>query len=400
VQGASAMFIHGGDVYSPQGIIHDGAILVEGARIRAVGTRQEVSRLRIEGDETGLDLDAGGGVIAPGFIDLQVNGAGGKLLSEEPEVESVYVMASVLPRFGCTAFLPTIVTSSTERTIAALRAVEAARAGRQGGARILGAHVEGPFINPERRGVHLRDLIRPPSLPELQRFLSEGSPHIAVLTLAPEMPGASELIVEARRHGITVSLGHSNASYKEVVHAVALGAGMATHLYNAMAPLGSREPGMVGAVMQIDELAAGLIADAVHVHPASLAIAARAKGRDRIVLVSDAMSPIGTDMTEFWLNGRRVLVEHGRCVTEGGTLAGSVLTMDCAVRTMHRQAGVALEDAIRMATLNPARAIGMNGSKGSLESGKDADVVVLSPDLMVSATVVEGRLLYSAARPE
>jgi N-acetylglucosamine-6-phosphate deacetylase len=390
------MLIHGGDVYTPEGVIPDGAVLVDGTRISVVGPRARVLEYLAAGDATVPELDAGGGIIAPGFIDLQVNGGGGRLLSEEPTVESVQIMSDVLPRFGCTAFLPTIVTSSTARTIDALQAVEGARGARSSGARVLGAHVEGPFINPERRGVHLPALIRPPSVEELRRFLSLGSAHITVLTLAPEMPGASDLIVEARRLGLTVSIGHSNASYHEVVHAVGLGASMATHLFNAMSPLGSREPGTVGAVMQLDGLVAGLIADGIHVHPASLTIAARVKGRDGIFLVSDAMSPIGTDMTEFWLNGRRVLVEGGRCTTEEGTLAGSVLTMDAALRTMCYRAGVTLEDAIRMATLNPARAIGVQGSKGSLETGKDADVVVLSPDLRVQATVVEGNLLYTA----
>jgi N-acetylglucosamine-6-phosphate deacetylase len=395
-----AMLIHGGAVYTPEGVIPDGAILIDGAHIRVIGTRAEVFNHPSRGDTTRTEINAGGGIIAPGFIDLQVNGAGGKLLSEEPTVESVRVISEVLPRFGCTAYLPTIVTSSTSRTIEALQAVERARTRRHDGARVLGAHVEGPFINPERRGVHLRELIRPPSIEELRCFLSEGSSHITVLTLAPEMPGASELIVEARRLGIAVSIGHSNASYEQVAHAAGLGATMATHLFNAMAPLGSREPGTVGAVMRLDDLSAGLIADAVHVHPASLAIAARTKGRDGIFLVSDAMSPIGTDMTEFRLNGRRVLVVKGQCRTEEGTLAGSVLTMDAAVRTMHQLAGVPLEDAIRMATLNPARAIGIANSKGSLETGKDADVAVLSPDLTVRATVVEGAVLYTAPGSE
>src|SRR5947209_878194 len=181
--GASRMLIHGGDVYTPDGVIRDGAVLVERSRIRAVGPYQAVKEVLPASDEIGSSLDARGGIIAPGFIDLQINGAGGKLLSEQPESESVQVMAGVLPRFGCTAFLPTIVTSSMERTIAALRAVEEARAAKQHGARVLGAHVEGPFINPERPGVHARELIRPPSVAELERFVREGSEHIVILTL-------------------------------------------------------------------------------------------------------------------------------------------------------------------------------------------------------------------------
>lgn len=392
------MLIHGGDVYTPDGVIPDGAVLVDGTRIRDVGPRTQVVQRLAGVTAARPELDVGGGIIVPGFIDLQVNGAGGRLLSEEPTVEIVKIMSGALPRFGCTSFLPTIVTSSTARTVEALQAVEGARVDRNGGARVLGAHVEGPFINPERRGVHLRELIRPPSIEELHRFLSEGSKRIIILTLAPEMPGASELISEARRLGLTVSIGHSNASYDEVACAAALGATMATHLFNAMAPLGSREPGTVGGVMQLDGLVAGLIADAIHVHPASLSLAARTKGPGGIFLVSDAMSPIGTDMTEFQLNGRRVVVKDGQCRTEDGTLAGSVLTMDGAVRTMHFQAGVPLADVIRMATLTPAQSIGIADSKGSLEIGKDADVVVLAPDLTVQATVVEGDLDYTARR--
>lgn len=391
------MLIYGGDLYTPNGMIPDGALLVEGTRIRLVGTREQVLDQRVPGDSTEFDLDAHGGIIAPGFIDLQLNGAGGRLLSEEPDLQSVRVMSSVLPRFGCTSYLPTIVTSPTDRTIDALRAVEAARSDRHVGARVLGAHVEGPFINPQRKGVHLEEFIRPPSQAELRRFVSEGSAHIAILTLAPEMPGADMVIEEACRCGITVSLGHSNATYQEVRHAVDRGVTMATHLFNAMSPLGSREPGTVGAVLHSEDISAGLIADAVHVHPATLAVAARSKGRNGIFLISDAMSPIGTDLTEFQLNGRRIVVEHGQCRTEDGTLAGSVLTMDAAVRIMHRTVGVPLDDVLHMASFNPARAIGIDDSKGSLEAGKDADVVVLSRDLTVRATVVEGTLHYSAS---
>lgn len=390
------MFIHGGDVYAPEGVIRDGAVLTDGERLLAVGRRDDVARRRSEVEGGGAELDARGGLIVPGFIDLQINGAGGRLLSEEPEPETVRVMARVLPRYGCTAFLPTIVTSTTEVTIAALRAVDAVWAERGDGACVLGAHVEGPFINPARKGVHLPELIRPPSVPELERFVAEGSRHISLLTLAPELPGADDVVAAARRHGIAVSVGHSEADFEQVGRAAELGCTLATHLYNAMAPLGSRAPGTVGAVLALDRLAAGLIADAVHAHPAALRIAARCKGRDGIILVSDAMSPVGTDLTEFFLNGRRVLVRNGRCTTEDGTLAGSVLTMDGAVRTMHRLAGIDLEDAVRMATLNPARAIGLQETKGSLETGKDADVVVLTRELSVAATVVGGRLAYRA----
>ncbi len=388
------MLIYNGDLYTVDGIVPDGAVLVDGSTIRAVGSYEAVLPLRPAGDDDSDDLNAQGGIIAAGFIDLQINGAGGTLISEQPEPETVEKIAALLPQFGCTAFLPTVITGSMEQTIAALRAVDTACGRPRRGARVMGAHVEGPFINPERKGVHCPQFIREPSVDELRRFIDDGSRHILVLTLAPEMPGADSVIAEAARRGITVSVGHSQASVEQVHKAVTWGARMVTHLFNAMPPLESRRPGIIGAALTMDALSVGLIADGIHVDPISMSVAIHGKRGDGMFLVTDAMPALGTDATQFWLNGRRIIVENGRCTTEDGTLAGSVLSMDQAVRVVHTTVGVNLADALRMAAGNAARAVRVDATKGTLEPGKDADVVVLDRSLNVVATVVEGETVY------
>jgi N-acetylglucosamine-6-phosphate deacetylase len=214
------------------------------------------------------------------------------------------------------------------------------------------------------------------------------------LTLAPELPGAQEVVEEARARGVAVAVGHSSASYGELAEAQEWGVDLVTHLFNAMGGMTSREPGTSGAALALEGLSVSLIADGLHVHPAMLKLAVQAKGAERVVLVSDAMPPVGTGLTDFPLYDMRISVQDGRCLTPEGRLAGSVLTMSRAVENMRRLAEVSLGDALAMATVNPARVIGVAGRKGSLEEGKDADLLVCDQDLNPLLTMVEGRIVY------
>ncbi len=382
--------IQHGDVVTPSGIISDGSVLIDGRRIVAVGQRDEIAH----DPSVEERIDAGGRIIAPGFIDIQLNGANGRLLTNEPSVDTVLMMAKVLPQFGCTSFLPTAITATPDRLMAAANAVAEAQTAEHPGATILGLHVEGPFLNPGRAGAHRRDMILPPSV-ELLRRLSQASLGChRLLTLAPEMPGALEVIELAIHLGITVALGHTNATPAEIDRAADRGVTLATHLFNAMAQLGSRVPGTVGGVLANDRLSASVIADCVHVDPVSLNVAVRAKGPNRIILITDGMPPIGTTDDHFVLDGEQIEVRDGACYRSDGVLAGSALTMNAAVRNMVTAVGVPLDAAIAMASLNPARVAGVADHQGSLEPGKDADVVIIDRDVNVWMTMVEGRIRH------
>ncbi len=365
----------------------DAAIVFEDGRISAIRPAASLSpeMERIEGGE----------IVAPGFIDLQVNGGGGVLLNEEPTVEGIATICAAHARFGTTALLPTLITDTfevTSRTVAA--GIEAKQRGVPG---FLGLHLEGPHLSVARKGAHDPKLIRPMEDRDLELILSCGAALDALMvTVAPESVSPQQVrrLAEA---GVTVSLGHSEASY-DTAHVYAeAGIRTVTHLFNAMSPLGHREPGLVGATLDIGALHAGLIADGIHVHPAAMAAALRAKnGPGKIFLVTDAMSPIGTDMTSFTLNGREILRRNGRLTLSDGTLAGADIDMISSVRLVHRTLGLALDEALRMASTYPAEAARISGRKGMIAKGFDADFVVLDGNLDVLSTWIGGRREWSA----
>ena len=384
--------IFGGDAYTPDGLIHDAAVLVEDDNIAFVGPRTQVPCIA----PMDVEIDAHGGVVAAGFIDLQINGAGGRFLTEEPTVDAVLGMARTVARYGCTAFLPTVITSAFETMLSAVRAVHQASEQATDGARVLGVHLEGPFINPEAAGAHDAAHIRPPSVDDLDALWEASGGGIKLLTLAPEMPGALDLLHAAKRYGIAVAVGHTRADYPQMMEAIDAGAGLATHLFNAMGGLTARDPGATGAVLASAKFKASLIADGYHVHPAMMDLAVRTKGVEGLVLVTDAMPPMGTDITEFTLYGQPITVRDGACFMADGTLAGSVLTMDRAVRNMRDLVDVSVQDALVMASANPAEVVGESRYRGTLEVGKKSDIVVMDSDLNVTATIVDGRVVYQA----
>lgn len=385
---------YGGPVITPDGVrVDDWAVAIEGSKIVAAGWYRDIKSVQ-KSDERRINVH--GRIIAPGLIDLQINGAAGKMLTTEPSPETVRAMASVLPRFGCTAFLPTVITAPIDRMQAAARAVATVMNEPSNGARVLGSHLEGPFINPARAGAHQPSFVQVPSVDLLRRLFDDGGQSAVLLTMAPEMPGALEMIDVALDLGMRVAIGHSIASFAEANQAAKRGATLVTHLFNAMGQLGSREPGTVGAALANDELFVSLIADGVHLHPATLQIAARAKGCARVVLITDAMAPLGTDLHSFDLQGETIEVRDGACYRSDGVLAGSALALNQAVRTMHKLAGVELHEAIAMASSNAARAIGHDDVTGSLAPGLDADLVILNEDLSPWLTLVQGEIRYQA----
>ncbi|MDP9589872.1 N-acetylglucosamine-6-phosphate deacetylase [Shinella sumterensis] len=364
------------------------ALLISDGRIAAIASYRDVPAEARIVPMDGLSL-------VPGFVDLQVNGGGGVLLNERPDVEGIRTICAAHARFGTTALLPTLITDSVAVTTAAIDAGLAARAAAVPG--FLGLHLEGPHLSIARKGAHDPAFIRPMEQEDLARTIAARTGLDALLmTLAPEN-ATNEQIAALHAAGVTVSLGHSDCGYATAAAAVAAGAQMTTHLFNAMSQLGNREPGMVGAALDLGHINAGLIADGYHVHPVSIGAALRAKrGPGRIFLVTDAMSPLGTDMTSFFLNGREIFREGGRLTLADGTLAGADIDMASCIRFMHDTVGIDLEEALRMASLYPAEAIGMTGRKGRLTHGHDADFAVIDDGVNVVSTWIGGTPVFAA----
>lgn len=343
-----------------------------------------------------IRVPADGAMIVPGFLDLQVNGAGGALLNDTPTLDAIRTICATLTQFGCTASLPTLITDTVPKNEAVIAAGAAAAEQHVPG--FLGLHLEGPHLSVARKGAHDPSLIRPMDESDLQRLLAaKRALPTLLITVAAETVGP-EQISHLAAAGIIVSIGHSDASYVQVAAAVAAGASMATHLFNAQSQIGNREPGLVGAVLDLPGLDAGIIADGIHVHPTSLGIALRAKrGPGQIFLVSDAMSITGTDWTEFELTGRTVYRKDGALRLADGTLAGADLAMNDAIRYVHQTIGVPLDEALRMASLYPARAIHAEADRGHLKQGARADFAVLTDDLKVNSTWIAGEKVFAAA---
>jgi N-acetylglucosamine-6-phosphate deacetylase len=343
----------------------------------------------------GYDARAGlttGGVIAPGFIDLQVNGAYGCDFAVEPS--SIAPVAARLPETGVTGFLPTCITSPIESyagwleaaTAAAEQAAQDARS-----ARVPGVHLEGVYFNPHKAGAHNPALLRPVDVEEiLTRYARHSS--VRVVTLAPELPGALDAIRALNERGILVSAGHSNATYAEAEQAIAAGIRWGTHLFNAMHDLRHREPGLPAALL-LSGVPVGLIVDGVHLHPAVVQLVYRLKGAGGVTLVTDAMAAMGNAPGTYNLGGYSVNVDEVSARLPNGTLAGSILTMDGAVRNMVAQSGCTPAEALRMASATPAALLGLE-RQGRIAPGCDADLVLLDGALRVQATLVRGEVVY------
>lgn len=367
---------------------HDGAaLLIEAGRVKAIVAAGDVPA----GAET---VDAHGLLLVPGFIDLQVNGGGGALLNTQPTLEGIRQICSAHAKFGTTALLPTLITDTREVRAATIAAGVAAKAASVPG--FLGLHLEGPHLSVARKGAHDPALIRPMDEADLKDMLDcARALGVLMVTVAPEN-ATKEQVRALADAGAVVSLGHTDVGYETAVAYAKAGARTVTHLFNAMSGLGHREPGVVGAALATGTLHAGLIADGYHVEPASMGVALRAKtGPGQIFLVTDAMSPIGTDMTSFELNGREILRHGGRLTLADGTLAGADIDMLSSVRFVHEKLGLPVEEALRMASAYPADAMGLSSHKGRLLPGSDADFVLLTPDLGMGSTWIGGTQVYA-----
>jgi len=349
---------------------------------------------RIPGHAGRLTLE--GGIVVPGFVDLQVNGGGGVLFNNAPTLHSLRTICAAHARFGTTALLPTLITDTPEINDRAIAAGIAAASERVPG--FVGLHLEGPHLAVSRKGTHDAALIRPMGESDLTRLAAAARalPNLICTVAAETVP--PDRIAALVAAGAVVSIGHSDATYDQACAAFDAGASMATHLFNAMSQMGNREPGLVGAVLDRPQVYAGLIADGIHVHPASMAAALRAKrGPGRVFLVTDAMSQTGTDLASFELNGRTVTRANGALRLADGTLAGADLDMIDAVNFMIETIGLPAEEAFRMAALYPAEAIGMGATLGHLRPAAEANFVHLSNERHVRSTWIGGRQAWPSA---
>ena len=365
----------------------ESALIVEGDKVRAIMSQADLpAGMPRSGAPVAL--------IAPGFIDLQVNGGGGALFNNDPTETGIRTICEAHARFGTTALMVTFITDRPELKRTAISAGEEAAAHRLPG--YLGLHLEGPHLSVARKGTHDPALIRPMTEADLTYLEGQSDRFgLAMITVAPESV-TPEQVKRLTAAGYRVSLGHTDTPCADVTPYVEAGASMVTHLFNAMSQLGNREPGLVGAALGSPALHCGLIADGFHVDPVTMRIALAAKqGPAHIFLVTDAMSTIGSDETSFDLNGRTVYRRDGRLTLADGTLAGADIDMLSCIRFVHERLGFPLDEALRMATTYPAEAIGA-GDRGTLEAGKRADFVLLDEDLDLASTWIGGTCVYEA----
>jgi N-acetylglucosamine-6-phosphate deacetylase len=368
MDGPADLVIRAARLFDGERMLGPSAVAVRGGRIAAVAPGIEAPAA------SASILLPGDAVLAPGFIDLQVNGGGGVLLNDDPSPQAVRVIAAAHRAFGTTGLLPTLITDAPA-TLAMLAEGAIESLCIPG---VLGFHIEGPFINPRRKGIHPAGHIRAIADADIRLLAEFGRAGRSLLTLAPEMVPAAQLRRLAES-GLRLSIGHSDATALDVAAAVAVGASGVTHLFNAMSQIAPREPGVVGAALASAALHAGIICDGLHVDPLNLQIALRAKGRERLMLVSDAMPLVGAAEDRFLLHGRAITLRDGRLTDADGTLAGAHLTMFEAVMNAIRLMGASLEDALVMASRAPAAFLGLASELGCIRQGYRADLVAFTP---------------------
>ncbi|AVF05648.1 MULTISPECIES: N-acetylglucosamine-6-phosphate deacetylase [Devosia] len=379
--------ISGARIFDGENWFDDAALLIEFGYVTGIVAQSDIP-------DQAERVVLNGGMMVPGFVDLQVNGGGGVLFNNAPTLDSIRTICNAHAQFGTTALLPTLITDTAEINVQAIAAGVAAAAERVPG--FIGLHLEGPHLALPRKGTHDPSLIRPMDATDLERLCAaaEALPNLLCTVAAETVPPAQ--ITRLAASGAIVSIGHSDASYDQTMAAFAAGASMATHLFNAMSQLGNREPGVVGAVLDSKTVHAGLIADGIHVHTASIGAALRAKqGPGHIFLVTDSMSQTGTDLKTIELNGRTITRADGALRLADGTLAGADLDMIDAVNFMIDRIGLEPDEAFRMAALYPARAIGADGRLGHLRPSAEASFVHLSDDRQVQSTWIAGEKVWS-----
>jgi N-acetylglucosamine-6-phosphate deacetylase len=370
-----------GRIVTPFQMVEDGQIEIKESKIQYVGQRRA---------SKGEITDYGDSWIVPGFIDIHVHGlAGYDAMDKDPD--SIKHISKHLAQKGVTGFLATTQTAPYEEIIEALKRIKQAKQ-KVPGAKVLGSHLEGPYISPNRIGAQ-QEYIRKPVIEELETLLNASEGTLRLVTLAPEVMNGIDAVRFLRENGVVVSAGHTDASYTEANDAFEAGVSLLGHLWNGMRGLHHREPGIVGAALETRDVMVELIADCYHVHPAILGLSVRLKGVDNVVLVSDSIKPAGFPDGEHVIDGRTFLIEDGFIKLESGVIAGSSIGLNQAVQNMVEKVGVTLPDAIQMATDNPARLLGLK-TKGRLENGYDADIAILDTGFNVLETIVQGKTVY------
>jgi N-acetylglucosamine-6-phosphate deacetylase len=381
------ILMHSGRALTPTAEIADAGILIREGVIEAIGPR---SGMTLPADAQ--EIRATDKTAIPGFLDVHIHGAGGHDVMEG-NATALRAITRKVSEYGTTSLVATTVTASTDETLRAVEGIAGYIAHQHETeiprAEVLGIHFEGPFISKQRRGVHPAEWIQLPSAETLGRFLKAAAGNARILTIAPEVLGAAPCIDAAREAGLVVSMGHTDATYEQARAAMARGARSATHVYNAMRPFTHRDPGVIGAVLTSPDVNAELIADGVHVEEAAMKLLLMAKGAAHVTLVSDGLSATGMPDGKYMLGSLEVIVSGGICRNAEGTLAGSTLTLDRALRNIVAL-GASLTDAVRMLTLNPATLLGIEFKKGSLRAGADADILLLDEGLHITNVWARG----------
>lgn len=346
-------------------------------------------------DESHFDqiIDLKGKYLSPGFIDIHNHGNYGHD-TMEGTYEAIDSMAEFHIKNGVTGFMPTTMTNPTEDIVKAIKNVADYINTQSKGnkAKVLGLYLEGPYFSQEKKGAQPSEYIKAPDLNELEMFIRQADGSVKVVAIAPELENADKAVRYLKNQGITISAGHTNASYEEALRGIERGITQATHLYNGMRSFSHREPGIIGAVLTDERVACEMICDGIHIHPTAMKMAVKLKGKDRIILVSDAMMATGLSDGKYELGGQAVFVKDGAARLANGALAGSTLTLNRAVYNMVHLVGVPINEAVQMASLNPAKAINADKHKGSIEIGKDADIIAFDENLDISLAIVEGSI--------
>lgn len=364
-------------IYTSQTYLTDHAIIVDADRIVDVVPQPSL------GCEGVRRIDLQGAAVAPGFIDLQLNGCGGVMFNDAIAAETLDMMHRTNLQSGTTSYLPTLITTADADMQAAIDLVSQYR--QQHPYSVLGLHLEGPYLNPKRKGIHNEHYVRSPDPAMLQTIAKAGRDVVRLVTLAPEQVSAADIQTLAQQ-GIIVSAGHSDATWDQAIAGFAAGVRMVTHLFNAMSPWLGRNPGLVGATFHQPDIYAGIIADGYHVHPVSIALAQRLK-QDKLILVTDATPPVGTRMDSFVIGGQEVFYREGKCVSADGTLGGSALSMIEAVRNVVQWLQLPIADALRMASTYPAQLLGLDHELGAIAPGYVANLVMFDDHLCVTGTM-------------
>lgn len=364
-------------IYTTQAILIDHAVVIEGQQISAIiptnALTNNIDRIDLQGQN-----------LTPGFIDLQLNGCGGVMFNGAVTEQTLAIMQAANLKSGTTSYLPTFITDTDQGIKKALHVTREYMQKKPN--EVLGLHLEGPYINVQKKGIHRQEFIRQPD-PEMIDLICANSDVVSQITMAPEKT-PNQFIEQLANAGIVVSLGHSNGTYQQATEAIQHGASSATHLFNAMTTITGREPGVVGAIYD-NNIYAGIIVDGFHVAYENVRLSKRIMG-DKLILVTDATAPAGADISEFDFVGTTVYYKQGKCVGKDGTLGGSAVTLIESIEQCVKFVGISLEEAIRMATIYPAKAISVDNKLGSIEVGKIANLAIFNHDYQVTGTVVNG----------